>query len=480
VEKPAEPGWVPVWADAAGCASRRDLGPILRPRSVAIVGASNSAAKFGSFFTRCFLEMGFARLYPVNPHETEILGMKAYPRVSDVPDEVDLAFIVTAAETVLPIVEDCGRKGVKGIVIYSSGFAEKGPEGLLLQQQIVSVARAHGARIIGPNCMGIYSPKQKLSYYPGLPKQSGPIAMVSHSGSLSVYLVEMAKAKGLYFDTVVSCGNEADITSVDLLEYFGEDPEVRVIVAYLEGVKDGRRFLRLAKEVSRRKPIIVLKGGMTDQGGQAAGSHTGAMAGSGRVWKAVFEQTGIIANDSIQEAVDTLVACCDLPLPKGPRLAIVTGPGGPGVLAADACIEQGLELAPLSSATRARLSELVPSVGTSLRNPVDLGMTSNNEPEMYRTAIETLSTDPGVDAILAIGSADRPFAEVMSSVRQSIDKPLLVAGLLPPESYPEGYLYLAAQGVAAYPDAHRAVVALAKLYRYAVTVNERSRESGAA
>lgn len=447
-----------------------DLWPILHPRSVAIVGASNSPAKFGSLYTRCLLEMGFQRLYPINPHEAEILGLKAYPRVSDVPDEVDLALIATPTETVLSIVEDCGRKGVKGIVIYTSGFAEKGPEGLALQRQIVSMAREHGARVIGPNCMGIYAPQQKLSYYPGLPKLSGPIAMVSHSGSLTVYLVKMAESKGLYFDTVVSCGNEADVTSVDLLEHFGADPDVKVIVAYLEGMRDGRRFLRLAREITRRKPIIALKGGLTERGGQAAGSHTGAMAGSARVWRAVFEQTGIIANDSLEEAMDALIAVCRLRAPKGPRVAIVTGPGGPAVLAADACVEQGLELARLQPETQARLSSLIPSVGTSLRNPVDLGMTASTVPEMYRTAIEVLAKDDNVDALLAIGGGDRPFAEVMADASRLTQKPLLVVGLLPPEGYPEGYLHMAANGVAVYPDARRAAVALAKVYRYALDV----------
>lgn len=443
-----------------------ELRQILNPRSVAVVGASSSPTKFGYFFTQCFVDMGFTRLYPVNPRETEVLGYRAYPTVRDIPDEVDLAFVVTPTEAVLPVVADCGAKGVKGIVIYTSGFAEKGAEGARLQRQVVEVARQHGSRLIGPNCVGIYAPKARLSYYPGMPKESGPVAMISQSGSLSVFLVWTAHCKGLRFNTVVSCGNEADLNAADFLEYFGADPEVEIIAAYLEGIKDGRRFLRLARDISRRKPIIAMKGGVTDRGGRAAGSHTGALAGSNKVWKAVFDQAGIVSVDSLEEMVDTLLAFTRVSFPGGPRVAIVSGPGGPAVLSADACAQEGLEVAELSEATKRQLAALMPAVGTSPDNPVDLGMGTVMNPSVYRPAIEALAADRNVDVILAIGSCDTSFGQVMVETRNAINRPLLVAGLLPPERFSEGYLYLTANGIAAYPEPRRAIRALAKLYRY--------------
>ncbi|MGQ9674441.1 MAG: acetate--CoA ligase family protein [Chloroflexota bacterium] len=451
---------------AAGLVS--ELRQILNPRSVAVVGASSSPTKFGYFFTQCFVEMGFTRLYPINPRETEVLGLRAYPTVRDVPDEVDLAFVVTPTEAVLPVVADCGAKGVKGIVVYTSGFAEKGPEGARLQRQLVEVARQHGARIIGPNCMGIYAPKARLSYYPGMPKESGAIAMISQSGSLSIFVVWTAQCKGLHFDTVVSCGNEADLNMADFLEYFGADPKVEIIAAYLEGMQDGRRFLRLARDISRRKPIIALKGGTTDRGGRAANSHTGALAGSNRVWKAVFDQAGIVTVDSLEEMVDALLVFSRVPAPSGPRVAIVSGPGGPAVLSADACAQEGLEVAELSEATKRRLAGLMPAVGTNPDNPVDLGMGTVMDPSVYRLAIEVLAADRNVDVILAIGSCDTSFGQVMVATRDAINRPLLVAGLLPPERFSEGYLYLTANGIAAYPDPRRAIRALARLYRFSL------------
>jgi len=442
-----------------------ELDPILRPRSLAVVGASSSPRKFGRLFTQAFLDMGFERLYPVNPRETEVLGLKAYPRVSEIPDQVDLAFVVTPINTVLSVVEDCGAKGVKGIVVYASGFAEQGPEGEALQRKVVSVAHQHGCRIIGPNCMGIYAPQSKLSFFPGLPKQAGSIGLVSHSGSLSTLLIRYAESKGLYFNMAISCGNEADLNAADFLEWFGADPNLKVILAYLEGLKEGRRFFELAKEIARRKPIIVAKGGMTAEGAKAANSHTGAMAGSEAIWKALFKQTGVIGVDTIEEMIDTLIAFCRVPLPRGPRVAIVSGPGGPAVLAADACVKEGLQLAELASETKEELAKVIPSVGTSVKNPVDLGMGVAMMPSMYGAAIEVLATDPGVDAVLALGAGDRTLADILVNAYRKTGLPMAVTCLLPPERSPEGYLHLAENGIAAYPEARRAAAALVKLLR---------------
>jgi acyl-CoA synthetase (NDP forming) len=265
----------------------------------------------------------------------------------------------------------------------------------------------------------------------------------------------------------VSCGNECDLAAEDYLEYFGQDEQTRTIVAYMEGVKDGRRFFDVAREVGRKKPIILWKGGMSEQGARAAASHTGALAGSANIWNAMFKQTGIINVTSVAEVVDCAVAFQYLPLPKGPRVAVIGGQGGTGVGTADNCYALGLELPRLSESTVARLRDVLPPVGTSLGNPTDTGVASLLDPSLYEKTIEIVAEDEGIDMILVISTPVEACLKHVAEAAKAIDKPLAVSVYALPESEPEIYKSLSAQGVAAYPDPKRAAYVLARLAEYA-------------
>ncbi len=441
---------------------------IFHPQGVAIVGASNSDGNLGQFFLRGFIQQGFDRgkLYVVHPGEQEVCGVKAYPTAQDIPGDVDLAVVFSPRETVPGVVRDCALKGIQGVVICTSGFGEKDREGRRLEWEAVGIARKNGTRLIGPNCVGIYCPASNLVNFAGfLPRESGSVGMFTQSGSLSVTFPVAAAAQGIHFSKAISFGNECDLNESDLLEYFGQDPETGIIIAYLEGVVEGPRFYRLAREVSRKKPIMLWKGGTSDVGSRAASSHTGALSGSAAVWKAVFQQTGMIKVDSAEEMLDYLQAFYFLPLPGGNRVAIVTGMGGMGVAIADACIEYGLELADLSDDTRKRLAEFVPSVGTCTDNPVDLGMQSTFNRQVYIDTIEALGKDDGVDILLVTASSWMPdYVElVLAAVRESGKPAVFVTWpalrTVMEEPLPTG-------GVVFYPDGRRAAKVLGRMVAY--------------
>lgn len=437
-----------------------ELEPIFYPRGVAVIGASNREGNFGRLFLEGFVQMGFEKLYVVHPREKEVLGVKVYPRVMDIPGEVDLAMVVSPLDTVPGIVKECAEKGVRGAVIFTAGFGERGDEGRKLEREIVDIAHYGHTRIIGPNCQGIYCPASRVTHFTGLSRESGTVAMISHSGSLSAMLPMSAIAQGIRFSKVVSCGNECDLNAVDFLEYFGQDTETKIIIAYLEGVKDGTRFCQLARSISKEKPIIVWKGGTTERGARAAASHTGALAGSSEVWRAAFAQTGIIGAQSAEEMLDYLQAFYYLPLPRGERVAIVSGPGGPAVATSDACIEAGLELSQISEYTKRRIAEAIPPVGTSTDNPIDLGMSSAFSPQLYADSIKALGGDEEVDMLLIIGGSWLPnFGDTLFEGVKGVNKPAAYVGmgLMP---------VVSAKGIAVYPDGRRAAMALGKLVEY--------------
>lgn len=447
------------------------LKPIFYPRSVAIVGASNREGSFGHLFVAGLLNMGFRTIYPVNPHDREILGLPSYASVKDIPHPVDLAIISIPPEAVLQAVTECSEKGVKGVVIYTAGFGERGEEGKRQEQELVTIARPRGTRLIGPNCIGIYCPSSLLISFPlallhGITSESGKVGALSQSGSLIDMLTFQGTMKGIRFSKAVSCGNECDLNALDFLEYLGEDPETEIIVAYLEGVKDGRKFLGLARHISRRKPIIIWKGGMTERGARAAASHTGALAGSSQVWDTLFHQAGIIPVDSMEELTDCLAAFHHLPLPQGRGVAIISGPGGPAVTTADACESLGLHVADFSDETRSRLSSLIAHVGTSTNNPVDLGPVVLFTPQLYGESLKVLSQDDNIHMLLVITPPERACSEVLLDAIASTDKPVVVAFVSSPELQPEEFNFLSQSGVAVFPDPKRAAVALSQLVRY--------------
>ena len=459
----------------------QQLEGICNAESVALVGASDKPGSFGRLFLEGLRDAGCRRIYPVNPKRDEILGFKAYPSISDVPDEIDLAILLTPTGVVLDLVKECVANKVKGAVVFASGFGELGPEGKELEREIGRIGREGGTRVVGPNCIGIFNPAAGVITYPqvlmkGIPSEPGSVGGFSQSGSFVDYLVWFLAEKGLRFSTIVSCGNECDLAAEDYLEYFGADEQTRTIVAYMEGVKDGRRFFEVAREVARRKPVILWKGGMSEQGARAAASHTGKLAGSEAIWRAMFKQTGIIDVTSVAEVVDCAVAFHFLPLPRGRRVAVIGGQGGTGVATADNCYALGLELPGLSDRTVSRLREVLPPVGTSVGNPTDTGVASLLDPSLYEKAIEIVAEDEGIDMILVISTPVPECLEHVAAAALAIDKPLAVSVYALPESEPEIYATLAAKGVAAYPDPKRAAYVLARMAEYAAFV-EAGREA---
>jgi acyl-CoA synthetase (NDP forming) len=444
-----------------------ELDPFFHPKSLALIGATGKEGKVGRLFMDRFLEAGFQKLYPVNPRENEILGMKAFPTVSEIPDKVDLALILTPPKAVLDAVKDCVRKGVKGIIITTAGFREAGEEGLQLQKEVVRIAQEGGARILGPNCIGIYCPSARLPFPQRPSMESGSVGVISQSGSTADYITMIATKNGVKFSKAISCGNEGDLTAVDFFNYLGEDPETNIIVSYLEEIKDGRQFFQSVKGISKRKPILLWKGGTTEAGARAAASHTGALAGSQPIWNGALRQLGIIGVKSFEEVMDCLYTFYYLELPLGRRVAIVTGVGGPAVSAVDACLEQGLEVPQLSIDTKEELKKVVPPFGTSVENPIDIGIAALVTPEVYGNVIKVLGRDKNIDMVIMIGEGGEPMGSIVAKAGSDIAKPVVMAVINTLESVAQDYKSLLKKGIPVYPDPSRAANALAKLADYA-------------
>ncbi len=456
------------------------LSQIFNAESVALVGASDREGSFGRLFLEGLKNMGCRKIYAVNPRRDTILGLKAFPSIAAVPDEIDVAILLTPPEAVLGLVKECVEKRLKGVVVFAAGFGELGTEGRNTEREIARVARAGGVRVIGPNCLGFFNPGAGVITFPqalmkGVPKEGGTVGGFSQSGSFVDYLVWFLATKGLRFSTVVSCGNECDLGAEDFLEYLGKDPNTKTIVAYMEGVRDGRRFFEIAREVAAEKPVILWKGGSSEQGAKAAASHTGALAGSARVWNAVFRQTGIINVASMEEVVDCALAFHYLALPKGRRIAVISGMGGTGVGTADNCLAFGLELPGLSEATTSRLRSELPGVGTSVGNPIDTGVASLMDPSLYGTAIEIVAADESIDMILVVSAPVPACLESVAGAAKSISKPLALSVFALPESSPDVYKFLTFSEVAAYPDPKRAALALSRMAEYAGSLVDRTR-----
>lgn len=448
-----------------------ELDPIFHPRSVALIGASGKPAKVGRVLMDRFLETGFREFYPVNPVEQEILGAKAYRSIGDIPGPVDMAIVLTPTDATLQAVQECAAKAVKTIVITSAGFGETGPKGKEMEQEMVRAARQGGARIIGPNCVGIFCPASKLPYPLPAPFHPGSVGVISQSGFFADYLTQVASANGIGFSKAISCGNESDLTAIDFLEYLGEDPETKLIVGYLEGIKDGKRFHALIKDISRRKPIILWKGGRTEAGARAAASHTGAMAGSGVVWEGVFKQAGVVSVKSFEEALDCLYAFHLQPLPKGRRVGIVSGPGGTAVGTTDTCLDLGLTVPWFSRRARVRLRKALPPVINAINNPVDLTLASLVTPRVTGDAIRILLDDESVDMLLVVAviGGEQLRDIIAEAIAGSQKKKPVVATIMAEsmQSVVQNVPLFLKSGISVYSDAARAAKALARLVEYA-------------
>ncbi len=411
-------------------AVRASLEPFFRPRSVAVVGASKRRGSIGGELFRNVLSADFAgSVYPVNRSGDSVAGVRGYGTVGEIAEDVDLAVICVPGDKVLGAAEDALAAGVRALVVISAGFAETGSEGAERQERLLGLAREHGARLLGPNCLGIASSAVRLNAtFAPRSFPPGKIGFSSQSGALGLALLERAEATGLGVTSFVSVGNKADVSSNDLLEWWEDDDDTEMVVLYLESFGNPRAFSRIARRLARRKPILALKGGSTGAGSRAAGSHTAALAGSDVAVDALFRQAGVIRARTLDELIDVATLLSAQPVPRGPRVALVTNAGGLGILAADACESAGLELPSPSDATRAALAEVMPAEGSSA-NPIDLlgGATA----ESFAAALPPVLADPAFDAVIAlfvptVGTNEEEVGAAISrAAATAADKPVL-------------------------------------------------------
>ncbi|HEX6041321.1 acetate--CoA ligase alpha subunit [Longimicrobium sp.] len=448
------------------------LDAIFRPRSIAVIGASRKPNTIGYQILENLVTHGFAgAVYPVNPTADAVHSIRAYPSVEAIPDEVDLAVIVVPKQHVCQAAEACGRKGVKGLVVISAGFAEVGGSGVERQKALMEIVRRYGMRLVGPNCMGVLNtaPDRSMNatFAPTMPP-AGPVSFMSQSGAMGVTILDYAAEYGIGISQFVSVGNKPDVSGNDLVQYWADDERTGVILMYLENFGNPRKFTQLAREITRKKPIIAVKSGRSVAGARAASSHTGALAGTDAATDALLRQCGVLRADTVEEMFDLAMAFSHQPVPRGNRVAIVTNAGGPGIIIADACEANGLVVTELAQETRDFLAKHFPEEA-SLANPVD--MIASATPQSYRIAVEAVLADPNVDAVVAtfvppLGVRQEDVAEAIVSVAAGQTEKPVVAVLMGREGLPQGLAELNAAGIPGYRFPESGVRALAAMYRH--------------
>lgn len=448
------------------------LKPLFHPRSVAVIGASRRRGTIGGELFHNIITGGFTGVvYPVNSQAESVQAVRAYPSITEVPDKVDLAVVAVPAVAVPEVIDQCIEKGVKALVVISAGFKEIGAAGQQVEDALTARIRQHGVRMVGPNCLGFITsdPEIRLnaSFSP-VDCAPGPIAFMSQSGALGVAILDATRELGLGLSSFVSVGNKADVSANDLLEYWETDPRTEVILLYLESFGNPRKFTRIARRVSRKKPIAVVKSGRTASGRRAASSHTGALAGVDVAVDALFRQAGVIRTNTIEELFNTAMILVNEPLPKGRRLAVVTNAGGPGILAVDAAEQHGLELPDLSETTVGALKKILPPEA-SPRNPVD--MIASASAEVFRQCIEIILADPAVDMLLVIFvpplvTSPDEVADAITAACAGSDK-LVVSCIMGTHGVLTSRQSLRARSIPSFAFPEAATVALSKVATYA-------------
>lgn len=413
----------------------KSLQTLFCPKSIAVIGASRRPESVGgSLFSNLLFNGYKGILYPVNPKADSIFGVRCYPGLSDVPGPVDLAVLIVPNVVVPKTLDECGRKGIRNAIIISAGFKEVGGEGTLLEQAVKKKVRKYKIRLIGPNCLGIINTDGAVSMNATFGRTmpiEGNIAFISQSGALCTAVLDYAKGEKIGFSKFISMGNKADINENDLLLFLKDDPKTKVVLLYLEDLADGRRFIEIAREITgeveNRKPILAIKSGRTPQGARAASSHTGSLMGSDEVYDAVFAQCGVLRVDTIEELFDYARAFSKQPIPRGRKVAIVTNAGGPGIMATDAAIRYGLDLAVLSKSTTHALRRALPSTA-NLANPVDV--IGDARHDRYEAALRAVLKDPSVDGTIVILTPQamtdiEEIARVIGKAGKNVLKPIL-------------------------------------------------------
>ena len=459
-------------AQRSQTAAYASMRPIFAPRSVAVIGASKRPGQLGHEIVRNLHASGFrGPLYVINPNATEIGAVRSYPSLAAIGEAVELAIIAVPADLVESALDDCIASGVSAVVVISAGFAETGEEGRRREQVLLEKVRRAGIRMVGPNCMGVINadPSVRLhGTFAAVYPPTGNVAMSSQSGALGLAVLDYARTLNIGFSTFISVGNKADVSGNDLIQYWAEDPKTDVILLYLESFGNPKKFGEIARRVGRTKPIVAVKAGRSAGGAKAASSHTGALATSDAIVDDLFRQAGIIRTETLEEMFDVASLLANQPLPKGRRVAILTNAGGPGILAADACEANGLQLAQLSDETTNALRAFLPAAA-SVGNPIDMIASANAE--QYSRSLEILLADPAIDAVVVIYIPVLPTdaADVAAAIACTSNKTVLAT-------------FMSASGVTtslapvpAFPFPERAVNALALATRYA---EWRSRPAG--
>ncbi len=446
------------------------LEAFFNPKSIAVVGASREEGKTGREILANILADGFeGKVFPVNPKATEVEGLPCYPDLASIGEAPDLVVVVVPASIVPAVTEQCAAVGAGGIIIITAGFKEVGVEGKALEERVVGIARRAGIRVIGPNCLGIMVPARKLNAsFGGALPPAGGTGYLSQSGALLAAILDMAGAGGIGFSSLVSIGNKADVDELDIIKAMGNDPNTKVIAGYLESITHGDAFVREAERISGTKPILLMKSGGTEAGAAAASSHTGSLAGGEAAYEAVFDRAGIVRCESIKEQFDFAQAFAQQPLPAGPRVAVITNAGGPGIMAADAIERTGLEFAALSDETVEALAKGLPPAA-NIHNPIDV--LGDALPDRYELALRVALDDGGIDALLvlltpqAMTDATATAEVVVKTAAAKPGKPVL-ACFLGAAKVREGTRLLAEGGIPQYDSAESAVATLRAMTDY--------------
>ena len=458
-----------------------DLKNLFHPRSVALIGASTEQNKLSGRPFRFFREYGYAgNVYPVNPKYPEIAGVPCFAKLSDIPGEVDLAVITLPATAVPEALAECGAKGVKAAAIISSGFAEVGGEGVRLQDELQRIALENGIAVCGPNCSGfVYFPERVTATFSvgldgGFP-EAGPAAFISQSGALSSYILGAAKERGLAFRYWITTGNECVLSFTDYLQYVLEDPEVRLVLGYLEDARDGEAFQAAARRaLVLDKPLIIMKTGRSEAGAKASISHTGSLAGADEVYQAVFSKNGVLRAENLDELFDLALLAQAPRRPRRKRVQVVSISGAAGILMADVGNEFGLEFADLSDATKDELQKIMPAFA-SIANPMDVTAEAVARPGLLSQAAEVILKDPNVDNLVMffgiVPGAHEKLATAMAQVAQGTDKLVVMTWFPLPRQ--DIWMSLARAGVPVFPEPARGIRALGKMAQY-VEARERS------
>ncbi|MDD3679635.1 MAG: acetate--CoA ligase family protein [Candidatus Shapirobacteria bacterium] len=445
-----------------------NLDKLFRPRSVAVIGASRNNQKVGHLVFKNLIESDFkGSVYPVNPKAKTVLNQPVFSSILDLPKKVDLAIVVVPANIVPTILEEIGQSGTKMVIIISAGFAESGPGGLENQEKLLAISQKYQLRILGPNCLGIINPSLNLNASWGeiIPKK-GNIAFASQSGALAAPIIELANEADLGFSYFASLGNKADINEVDLLEFFNQDKQTSLVIAYLESFQEGQKLVDLAQKTTLKKPLVILKSGQTDQGARSAQSHTASLATPAKITKGFFNQTNIIGADNIRELINLTKLLNQLKNKKvGEKTVIITNAGGPGVLATDAIAKSNLSLTKISSTTKRKLIKLLPQE-TNLDNPIDL--LGNADENTYYKASKIVLSDPEVDNLIIILTKQRgtKVEAIAQKITQMKTKKIIIPIFMGGKSIKKARKIFQESNLINFPAPQDAITSLAKIINY--------------